>query len=53
MKKQGEIMEMRHLMKIPKYSKLWGKPYGNALGQLTQGMPGLLKGTKTIMFINR
>ena len=30
----GELMEMRHLMNIPKYRNLWGKSYGDKLGQL-------------------
>ena len=43
-------MEMRHLMKNPKYSKLWRKSYTKELGRLAQGIPGT-KGTNTIVFI--
>jgi len=43
-------MEMRHLLKNPKYSKLWGKSYTKELGRLVQGIPGT-KGTDTIVFI--
>jgi hypothetical protein len=49
-KDTGELMEMRHLLKNPKYSKLWGKSYTKELGQLAQGIPGT-KGTDTIVFI--
>jgi hypothetical protein len=43
-------MEMRHLLKNPKYSELWGKSYTKELGRLAQGIPGM-KGTDTIVFI--
>ena len=43
-------MEMRHLLKNPKYSELWGKSYTKELGRLAQGIPGT-KGTDTIVFI--
>jgi hypothetical protein len=46
----GELMEMRHLLKNPKYSDLWGKSYTKELGRLAQGIPGM-KGTDTIVFI--
>jgi len=49
-KDTGELMEMRHLLKNPKYSELWGKSYTKELGQLAQGIPGT-KGTDTIVFI--
>ena len=46
----GELMEMRHLLRNPKYSELWGKSYTKELGRLAQGIPGM-KGTDTIVFI--
>jgi hypothetical protein len=46
----GKLMEMRHLLRNPKYTKLWGKFYTKELGQLAQGVPGT-KGTNTIFFI--
>ena len=49
-KDTGELMEMRHLLKNPKYSELWGKSYTKELGRLAQGIPGT-KGTDTIVFI--
>ena len=49
-KDTGELMEMRHLMKNPKYSELWRKSYTKELGRLAQGIPGT-KGTNTIVFI--
>ena len=48
----GELMEMRHLMKSPKYRKILVKSYGNELGRLAQGMPGRVEGNNTIIFIN-
>eukprot|EP00804_Cyclotella_cryptica_P015967 CCRYP_004129-RA/>CCRYP_004129-RA protein AED:0.18 eAED:0.18 QI:0/0/0/1/0/0/2/0/948 len=47
----GELMEYRHLIKDPKYSTTWRKAYGKELGRLAQGIPGLIQGTNTIVFI--
>jgi hypothetical protein len=44
-------MEMRQLLRNPKYSNLWGKSYTKELGRLAQGILGT-KGTDTIVFIN-
>ena len=49
----GEIMEMRYLMKNPKYRELWGKSYRNELGHLAQGRPGQVEGIETILFIDK
>jgi hypothetical protein len=49
----GELMEMRHLLVNPKYKEVWGKLYTTELGQLAQGIPGVSKGTDTIVFIQR
>jgi hypothetical protein len=43
-------MEMRQLLRNPKYSDLWGESYTKELGRLAQGIPGT-KGTDTIVFI--
>ncbi len=43
-------MEMRQLLRNPKYSNLWGKSYTKELGCLAQGIPGT-KGADTIVFI--
>ena len=43
----GELMEMRHLMKNPKYRELWGKFYVNELGRLVKGIPGRVEVTNT------
>jgi hypothetical protein len=43
-------MEMRQLLRNPKYSNLWGKSYTKELRHLAQGIPGT-KGTDTIVFI--
>jgi hypothetical protein len=52
-KTTGHLMEMRHLLVNPKYKELWGKSYTKELGHLAQGMPGVSKGTNTIVFIPR
>ena len=44
---------MQHLVKNPKYQKVWGTSYANELGQLAQRMLGRVEGTNTIMFINK
>jgi hypothetical protein len=49
----GKLLEMRHLLVNPKYKELWGKSYTTELGGLAQGIPGVSKGTDTIVFIAR
>jgi hypothetical protein len=49
----GTIMEMRHLLVSPKYKELWGKSYTIKLGCLSQGIPGISKGTNMIVFIGQ
>jgi hypothetical protein len=46
-------MEMKHLLVNPKYKELWGKLYTTELGHLAQGIPRVIKGTDTIVFIQR
>ncbi len=46
----SKLIEIRHLLCNPKYTKLWGKLYTKELGQLAQGVSGT-KGTDTIVFI--
>jgi len=52
-KDTGELLEMRHLLANPKYKDVWGKSYTTELGRLAQGIPGVSKGTNTIVFITR
>ena len=52
-KSTGQLMEMRHLLINPKYKELWGKLYTKELARLAQGIPGISKGTNTIIFIER
>ena len=47
----GEMLEYRHLMKNPKYRQPWGHSFGNEVGRLAQGMPGRVKGTDTMRFV--
>eukprot|EP00804_Cyclotella_cryptica_P030011 CCRYP_013454-RA/>CCRYP_013454-RA protein AED:0.36 eAED:0.39 QI:0/0/0/1/0/0/4/0/743 len=47
----GELMEYRHLVSNPKYRDTWKNAYGKELGRLAQGLPGIVKGTNTIVFI--
>jgi hypothetical protein len=46
----GELMEMLHLLRNLKYTKLWRKLCTKELGQLAQGV-SVRKGTDTIVFI--
>ncbi len=52
-KNMGHLMEMRHLLVNSKYKELWGTSYPKELGYLAQGIPGVSKGTNTIIFIRR
>jgi len=47
----GELMEYRHLLSNPKYCDTWKNAYGKELGRLAQGLPGIVKGTDTIVYI--
>ncbi len=49
----GKLMEVKHLLVNPKYKDVWGKLYTTELGHLAQGIPGVSKGTDTIVFICR
>eukprot|EP00804_Cyclotella_cryptica_P006250 CCRYP_010108-RA/>CCRYP_010108-RA protein AED:0.40 eAED:0.40 QI:0/-1/0/1/-1/1/1/0/258 len=49
----GELMEYRHLIANPKYRDTWQNAYGKELGRLAQGLPGIVKGTDTIAFIQQ
>ena len=49
----GELMEYRHLVSNPKYRDTWKNAYGKELGRLAQGLPGIVQGTNTIVFIRR
>jgi hypothetical protein len=49
----GELMEYRHLLANPKYWDTWKNAYGKELGQLAQGLPGIVNGTNTIAFIHK
>ena len=44
----GELLEFCHLQINPQYRKVWGKLFGNEIGQLVQGMPDRVDGTDTI-----
>ena len=51
--KSGELLEYRHLIKMPEYKVEWGYSFGNEIGRLVQGMLGRNKGTNTMFFINK
>eukprot|EP00804_Cyclotella_cryptica_P023061 CCRYP_000315-RA/>CCRYP_000315-RA protein AED:0.18 eAED:0.15 QI:0/0/0/1/1/1/2/0/662 len=51
--KTGELMEYRHLVADPKYRDTWKNSYGKELGRLAQGLPGIVKGTVTIVCIQQ
>jgi hypothetical protein len=47
----GDMLEYRHLMKIPKYRDTWSKAFGKEIGRLAQGQKGVVEGTNSIFFI--
>jgi hypothetical protein len=47
----GASMEYRHLIKHPKYSKIWAQLFSNEIGRLAQGVGGQIEWTDTINFI--
>ena len=47
----GKLMKYKHLMKNKKYLHTYVTLYKKELRRLSQGMPGLVKGTDTIFFI--
>ena len=49
----GELMEYRHLIANPKYRPIWKPAYGKEIGRLAQGIPGVVEGTNTMVFIPR
>ena len=49
----GELIEYRHIMKIPMYLELYCKFYSKELGRLDQVLPRIFNGTNTILFINK
>ncbi len=49
----GKLMEMKHFLVNPKYKEVWGKLYTTEMGRLAQGIPGVSKGTDTMVFIRR
>jgi hypothetical protein len=49
----GKLMKVKHLLVNPKYKEVWGKLYTTELGRLAQGIPGVSKGTDTIVFLRR
>ena len=52
-KDTGDLMEYCHIMKTPKYRELYCKSYRKEMGRLAQGLPGIVNGTNTILFINK
>jgi len=49
----GELMEYRHLVSNPKYRDTRKNAHGKELGRLAQGVPGIVQGTNTIVFIHK
>jgi hypothetical protein len=47
----GDMLEYRHLIKLPKYQDTWSKPLGKEIGRLAQGQKGVVEGTNSIFFI--
>ena len=49
----GELIQYLQVMKCPKYRKLYAKSYSKELGQLAQGIPGVVDGTNNILFVDK
>ncbi len=47
----NKLMDYCAIMKNPKYQPLYAQSYSKEIGHLAQGLPGLVKGTDTILFI--
>ena len=47
----GNLLEYRHLLKNPKYNKIWSNAMGKEVGRLAQGLDEVVDGTNTIDFI--
>ena len=47
----GDMLEYRHLVKIPKYRVVWTKAFGKEIGRLAQGQKGVVEGTNALFFI--
>jgi hypothetical protein len=47
----GDMLEYRHLVKIPKYRAVWSKAFGKEIGRLAQGQKGVVDGTNALFFI--
>ena len=50
-KETGELLEYRHLIRRPEYSATWTKAGAKEIGQLAQGIPGVVEGTDTFHFM--
>ena len=48
-----EMMDFRHLCISPRYQEVWGKSFGNEIGQLDQDIPVQVDGTNTLFFIDK
>ena len=44
-------MEYCYLISNPKYRKIWKPAYGKEVGCMAQGVPGIVDGTNTFIFI--
>jgi len=49
----GEYLNYRQLIKNPKHAKIWLTSAANEFGRLAQGVGGRVKGTDTIIFIQK
>ena len=47
----GDMLEYRHLVKIPKYREVWSKAFGKEIRRLAQGLSGTVEGTNTLFFV--
>jgi hypothetical protein len=47
----GDMLEYRHLVKIPRYQEEGSTAFGMKIRKLAQGLLGIVEGTKTLFFI--
>ena len=52
-KTTSKLIPYQHLIRNPKYQKVWQCAYGNEIGRVAQGIPGRVQGTNTLFFINK
>ncbi len=53
MDSSSDLLQYRHLIARPEYQVVRTKAYAKELGQLAQGLPGIVNRTDTLDFIHK